>query len=418
MKNILPDYNYLVGTKEKFLKEGFFILVIAAFLLIMPFALKTISLLIALMVGIATYHLLTKTRKFNSSNLLIGFVLFYLLHLIGVLFSSNRNEAWFDLEVKMSFFIFPFIIMVEWELIKKYKTQILLFFVISVLLVMLIDWTIAIFNYIEISDIKVFYYEKLSAFMHPSYFGMYINFSIIIIFTFVQNGLLKKKWIWGIVILGSLVFLYFLSSRTDIIVGFLLGLIMLIVDTKYFPSKWMKMVFILIFVFFVVFTKNERFRQLDSHSLFVKEINLNTISSVSTRVLLWDSALDIIKENFWFGVGTGDVKDRLSAQNLQNGYEKVSNIPFNTHNEYLEVFIKFGLLGFLIFAALLFIPFYLALRNKDLLGFGFMLITTLNFLTESMLNRQAGVLFFMFFYSILIIDNTTKIITKHTPNNL
>jgi O-antigen ligase len=399
----------LFPSKEKIFAERFLFWTLMTFLFVLPFGFKALSLLIAMMLAISIYHLITNVNKISFSVTLIGFVLFYLFHLAGVFYSNNRDEAWFDLEVKMSFFIFPFILMIEWQILKKYFTRILLVFIFSVLLVMLTDIIIATLRYIDDKDTSTFYYEKLSLFMHPSYFGMYINFSIFIIFTFVQNDILRRKWIWGIAILISLLFQYFLSSRTNIIISILLGMIMIIIDRKYFPSRYLQLLFVGIFVLLVFFNRNERFRQLNTHTLFVKDMNMDILSSVSTRVLLWDSALDIIKQNFWTGVGTGDLKAQLSAQNLKNGYKKVGNISFNAHNEYLEVFIKLGIFGFLWFVILLFTPFYVALKNKDILLFGFLLIVCINFLTESMLNRQAGILFFMFFYSILIMRNTTKI---------
>ncbi len=71
--------------------------------------------------------------------------------------------------------------------------------------------------------------------------------------------------------------------------------------------------------------------------------------SLVQRIEYWKAALGIIKENFWFGVGTGDMDQ---AFNLQ--YEKMkTRLPVEfrhrSHNQFLAIFTAFGVFGFIWF---------------------------------------------------------------------
>jgi len=74
----------------------------------------------------------------------------------------------------------------------------------------------------------------------------------------------------------------------------------------------------------------------------------------------------------------------------------------NVHNQFLETFVGQGILGDIILLLLLIYPFIQSLKKQNYLFALFLLLIGINFLFESMLNRQAGVLFFAFFYSYFI----------------
>ncbi len=78
---------------------------------------------------------------------------------------------------------------------------------------------------------------------------------------------------------------------------------------------------------------------------------------------------------------------------------------YNFHNQYLQTFGTIGVFGFLVLIYLLVMPFIAAIKQLDYLVAIFLFIICSSFLTESMLERQAGVAFFAFFYTLLIITN-------------
>ena len=96
------------------------------------------------------------------------------------------------------------------------------------------------------------------------------------------------------------------------------------------------------------------------------------------------------------GYGIGDYHARQVEQYVEDGYEYGANAGFNAHNQYLESLLAAGIPGLLALLFLLLAPFVAALRLRGPNGFLIALlfaIVAFNFLFESMLERQMGLLF-------------------------
>jgi O-antigen ligase len=137
-------------------------------------------------------------------------------------------------------------------------------------------------------------------------------------------------------------------------------------------------------------------------------IDKTTTESSSVRVLIWQAATEIIKDNFIFGVGTGDVKDVLLEKYKEKGMTGALSERLNAHNQFLQTFIALGLPGIILLLSSFIFPFILAFRKKNFIYIVFLVIVFINFLTESMLETIAGVLFYAFFNSLLMVNINRK----------
>ena len=72
----------------------------------------------------------------------------------------------------------------------------------------------------------------------------------------------------------------------------------------------------------------------------------------------------------------------------------------NCHNQFFETFLAIGFIGYLFLAAYFITGLYLGYKRKSFLYFVFTLICGAHFMVESMLETQAGVVFFAFFNSL------------------
>ena len=104
------------------------------------------------------------------------------------------------------------------------------------------------------------------------------------------------------------------------------------------------------------------------------------------------------------GYGTGIGKKALREQYKKDGYDYMYKKNFNAHNQFLQVLIDHGLLGFLILSFYTFIMIYNSIMKKKFIYTIFLSIMILNFLTESILETQSGVIFFAFFNTILFFN--------------
>ncbi len=125
--------------------------------------------------------------------------------------------------------------------------------------------------------------------------------------------------------------------------------------------------------------------------------------SVSQRLVYFRTAIQIIKENFWSGVGTGDVQ-----QAFYKAYEKMDsplgkNFRRRAHNQYLTFFVTFGVFGFLWILFALITPIFLEKKWGNWLFLMFFLIGFLSMLNEDTLETHSGISFFSYFYALFLL---------------
>lgn len=135
--------------------------------------------------------------------------------------------------------------------------------------------------------------------------------------------------------------------------------------------------------------------------------------SVSQRLIYWKTGFKIAKKDWFFGIGSGDIQ-----QAFQHQYE-VDNSPLEmnnrnrTHNQFLTYFITFGVLGFVLFLAILFKSWKCFNTQNNLLALLFLIISMLSFLVEDTLETQMGVTFFAFFLGFFISQEKEKTLSNN-----
>jgi O-antigen ligase len=122
--------------------------------------------------------------------------------------------------------------------------------------------------------------------------------------------------------------------------------------------------------------------------------------------------MQVIKENFWFGTSPANLTDELIKKYKELGFEKAALDNLNSHNQYLETFAGLGIFGFLTLLFIMVYSFVLSIKKRNYLLFFFIIIVSINFIFESMLNRMAGILFMMFFISLLIFADIKEFSAK------
>ncbi len=115
--------------------------------------------------------------------------------------------------------------------------------------------------------------------------------------------------------------------------------------------------------------------------------------SYLARTNIWKPGWAAIKENFWTGTAPGDAQEVLNAKYTEFGYLEGVDV-YNLHNEYLQVVLELGLLGLVVFLALLALQFRKAIKAKQPIYLAFLIIFSLGCVTESMMNRNKGVVTF------------------------
>lgn len=111
---------------------------------------------------------------------------------------------------------------------------------------------------------------------------------------------------------------------------------------------------------------------------------------------------ELLQQHGWTGVGPDRLQTELNRCYYQFPTNVYSRHSLNTHNQYLDYWLSYGIAGLLVLLALLLAPLYLAWKKKQHIYLVFLWIMLLCFLGENILSRQAGLVFFGFFNSLCL----------------
>lgn len=124
--------------------------------------------------------------------------------------------------------------------------------------------------------------------------------------------------------------------------------------------------------------------------------------SFAQRIEYWKAGSGIVRNNFLFGTGTGDVALAYKIYYTENESRLSPEWQLRAHNQFLTFFVSFGLIGFLTVMFGMISPLIIEKRVWQMLPFVFICIALISMLTEDTLETQAGATFFAFFYALFI----------------
>ncbi len=237
-----------------------------------------------------------------------------------------------------------------------------------------------------------------------NYLGMYVVAAITILFYGLEQGLKRTMRIAAYVAMAFLfVFLLHLFSRLALMMAIVTVIFFVVRSKRY---KLMLSLVALAAVFFVlIFT-------VDS-TLPVRLQRLNPFNEekFDKRPKRWQALTELIQQRPVFGTGSGnDVEPR---QEIFKKYELniAVELQYNAHNQFLEYLITHGAVGLLLYLFVLFYLYRAGIANKSLLYVYLLSIFVLASQTESMLDRNKGIIYFTLlnavFFSALLYKKAT-----------
>jgi len=129
--------------------------------------------------------------------------------------------------------------------------------------------------------------------------------------------------------------------------------------------------------------------------------------SITQRLNFSYTGILIAKENFLLGVGTGDVPDAFDAKYIELNSRLAPENRKRGHNQFLTLFIAFGIVGFLIWIISFTYPILKTAKDRYVYG-AFLVISLISFLGDDTLETQAGVTLFAFFNSFFLFHSLHK----------
>lgn len=382
---------------------------------------KKVTVLLIFLIGlnwILEFNFKEKYRRVRQSRIrqyTLLFAVLYVLFAIGMLYTSDLtgpSGGWFKMEVKFSLLVFPLLfstIDYQWA-DRKYVQKLFNFFIIGSVVSCLFCIGNALITYMGDHRFEAFYYKELSMFHHPSYMAMYITFAVVIILYNMLNKWktysINWKVSWLLLLIFYNVFIITLASKAGIIsLGLVYGIAVTyaLARKRYNLSGIFGILLIALVCLYMFFPYSYNRMTVARAAVEQDKLDKNSTEGSVLRMLIWRSSLEIVKDHFLIGVGTGDVEGALVQKYNEKGITMAVEQKLNAHNQYIQTYLAIGLLGFLAIVLMLFLPAWQAFRKYNLVYFLFLFIMAFNFIFESMLEAQSGVVFYAFFNVFLFV---------------
>lgn len=366
------------------------------------------------------YKGLPNIGQLLKQNLLIA--LPFIPYLVEFLLYHNNKIADFQLEKKLFFFIAPVIISFYLVTIKLKPLRTYMYaFTISILAVTLYSYCLLIQRNIFLSAdsfkngayLLRFNFEDISE-LHPTYYDF---FAVIAIFWIIydyknhRSKLIRILLVTSGIILLSLSLLLAAKMSLIILVG---GTVFLLYKQAHNKKSLLAIygimsVCIVLSIFIIPSLKS---RVSEVKNYFKGEKINNTINE---RQNIFECSRTVFINNFWFGIGSRNMQNELNACYMSKNLPSGAVEGYNSHNQFLTIGINYGIFILLLFIAT--IVLFIKRVYTDYFAVLLIVSTVLIMLTESILERQWGVYFYVLFFLLLYREQVEDDTIKQIPVN-
>lgn len=376
---------------------------------IMPINLRLLNLALGILLVVIAVQRINKWVK--SPNVGRVKMPFYLMGVFAVLlvlssFSlKSHPEFWPNIETKLSLVFMPLLFWYLPSVEQRFRFRAACAFALGVSLFATASWLHAFDSYHHTASVGDFFYQKLSWIFHPSYLAMYVVMVLAHYhFMWVYDATSKLRRNILLTVSGLLsMYVAFLSSKAGFLTLFMAVALMLVYAIR-MKGNWTRVLTHLgvvvgtfLLFFFSVPAINGRVERAvsDTQSELSGTANQTSKASTAMRFVTWSAAWRIL-EKHPMGVGTGNVTNHLVTEYQAKNELEALEQKLPAHSEYLQIGAEWGWIGLII---LVFLMGYLIMRawlSYDLTFLIFATGMSLNFLFESMLELQQGIVFFSF----------------------
>ncbi|HEY0059445.1 MAG TPA: O-antigen ligase family protein [Flavisolibacter sp.] len=359
----------------------------------------------------------------------IWFMLLYFLMLgLSLFYSDNQGRGFRYLDTRLALFYFPVGIGLL-ELSKAFKEKVMLGLAVitTVACAFCLAWGVKASNFFQRPELL--YNDSLTDIIgrQSIYVSLLVNISIFIfsywIFFKEISGGRKTAMLTAVVFL--FVISYLLASRNMMLVLYAVSAAFLFYyilnKKKYLEGATLLMAMgigiFLVFKFFpqtinrfkeLTFTEY-RYENTGKESHYNMEVSADQWNGANFRLAAWKCGWTVFSRAPLQGVGLGDKQDELLKEYARKGFAFGINTKKNVHNNYLDVLISIGLVGFVLFLlGWIILPLYYSAQAKDWLSFLIICTVAVAMFTEIYFDRTIGGMIVGFLVPFLLTDNRKR----------
>lgn len=356
---------------------------------------------------------------FKGNRLFIFIILLFLVELIGLFYSLNTKSGLAAIESIIPLLILPFIIFYSDEIFdNKTIRHTLISFVAGVITLNLASLAFISYDLWDPKNLQsnIILANNSIVQIHPAFVSLYLSFCIFFLMDqyFPLETANRSKLGWILFSLVTLItYMVWINSRTGIL-SFCIAFIFYSFYRFHSRGRVISLSILTIFfiVIYVVPFSHERF--INTPQLVLKnEADMyskdpNVYPLIARKQILTCSIELLQGSEFFYGYGTGDFRDVLRECYKDKNYTSLYEKGLDSHNEYFAQMHRHGIIGLLLFASLLIMPFWYALKYRSPLLAVFIILFAITALFENVFSAQKGVTFFALFCPLLMLSARKK----------
>ena len=232
--------------------------------------------------------------------------------------------------------------------------------------------------------------------LHHTYLSLFLLFIINQLMAFVTEKGMMFNWLTAISIATfffiTFWLLYSVNSKASILV--FVFLVIFYLAPKLSKKTAVKYGFVFLILALSIY-------------MFISKLEQSYIDALEYRIQIWEAAVEAIKQKPFFGNLQDYEKNVINFQHYLNGKYYFLDSNLNSHNQYLSITLKFGLIGLIIFFIYLFHcckSVYKKNSSNQRAFTGFLLIVFTIFIIENILVRHHGIVLFAFGINYFLIS--------------
>ena len=347
-------------------------------------------------------------------------ILFYLIHFLWLWSSDNTP---FAIEtIKNSRFLLYAIIYIT-SIKREFVFKILNGFIYAMIFSEMASYLIHFQIIAPINNATVV--DPVPFVLSHTTYALYLGISVgLALFMALQQHHTKLlKLLYSIFFITATINIFIIASRLGFILYFTsISLVLIFIYKKNIKKIFLIGIPLVLITYMLAYTYSPVFKQritqtINNTQKVIENKNFGT--SIGNRVGHWYYGLKVASNNFLFGVGDGDqidlMKHKITAENDPSKNSLFLNLQNGIHSEILDIFVKFGLVGLLIYLNIYYQLF--RLKPKDDIFNLLKLILISVFLLSAIQGgalvlavKDLGKLFTLL--SVLVIINSIKMTDK------
>jgi len=340
----------------------------------------------------------------------------FIITVLSTIYTINPREGFNEWGKHITILLFPLLFCLNPLDLKRYRQQLLLVFSLVCTATIIYLYADALFT---IKHYRLPYSSLFSAGftnhnfsepldMHATFFSMQIALALMYLLSILikESSLYKKLFYVACCVILTAGIIQLSSKSIVIAIIILINLVL-----PYFllkgAARWKFMIgsAALSILLIIGILNSGTFKERFINELKTDLTKSKTVETTDSRVARWAVVIELVEKSPLIGYGAGSeiglLQDGFYKHKLYSSYLN----RLNGHSQYLSFLLKSGLIGLLVYLSTLVFGFKLAIRQRDLLFFTFMVLVAIVSLSENLLDVDKGIIFYAFFFSFFVFSN-------------